>query len=131
MYSTFSMETMKAAYLMKDMTSLSIRRASLIALYYALESWIHMKKSKKRFSPPRMSTVLESLTDVTGQHDRATSAGQTGSIEKEEYALVATVVDWAVLTSKQDADESCRALKLQIVRFGIEGFGLLENDRPN
>ena len=124
------METMKAAYLMKDVTSLSIRRASLIALYYALESWIHMKKNKKQYSPSRVSTVLESLTDVTGQHDRFSTAGQTGSIEKEEYALVATIVDWAVLSSKQDPDESRRALKLQIVRFGIEGFGLLENDRP-
>ena len=130
MYSTFSMETMKAAYLMKDMTSLSIRRASLIALYYALESWIHMKKNKKHFSPSRVSTVLETLTDVTGQHDRSSTGVQTGSIEKEEYALVATIVDWAVLSSKHDPDESCRALKLQIVRFGIEGFGLLENDRP-
>lgn len=124
------METMKAAYLMKDMTSLSIRRASLIALYYALESWIHMKKNKKHFSPSRVSTVLETLTDVTGQHDRSSTGVQTGSIEKEEYALVATIVDWAVLSSKHDPDESCRALKLQIVRFGIEGFGLLENDRP-
>ena len=123
------METMKAAYLMKDLTSLSIRRASLIALYYALESWIHIKKSKKHFAPPRVSTVLESLTDITGQRDGSSLSGQTGSIEKEEYALVATIVDWAVLSSKQDADESCRALKLQIVRFGIEGFGLLENDR--
>jgi hypothetical protein len=131
MYSTFSMETMKAAFLMKDMTSLSIRRASLIALYYALESWIHMKKNKKHFSPPRVSSVLESLTDVTGQQDRGSSAGQAGALDKEEYGLVASVVDWAVLTSKQDADESCRALKLQIVRFGIEGFGLLENDRPS
>lgn len=124
------METMKAAYLMKDMISLSIRRASLIALYYALESWIHMKKNKKQYSSSRVSTILESLTDVTGQHDRSSTAGQTGSIEKEEYALVATIVDWAVLSSKQDPDESCRALKLQIVRFGIEGFGLLETDRP-
>ena len=65
MYSSFSKETIKAAFLMKDLTSLSIRRASLIALYYALESWIHMKKNKTHFSPPRVSSVLESQDSRT------------------------------------------------------------------
>lgn len=109
--------------MLKDASSLSVRRASLAALYAAFESWLYLKKRRKQ-SPSRGGGALHYLEDVTGQLDR--TRGETSASEKDEYVLVAAIVDWAVLSSKADPDEGCRALKVEIIRFAIEAFGLLE-----
>jgi hypothetical protein len=61
---------MKAAFMMKDSSSLSIRRASITALFTAFESWLHLKKRMKQFPPSNKespsNSILGSLTDVTG-----------------------------------------------------------------
>jgi hypothetical protein len=129
------METMKAAFMMKDSASLSVRRATLTALYSAFESWLILKKRKKE-SPSsgqvsRVYGVLESLNDVTGQLNRVGPEGDSDLIGREEYTIVSTIVDWAVVTSKEDADEICRTFKLEIIRIAIEGFGLLEDENDH
>ena len=111
--------------MLKDSSSLSVRRASLSALYASFESWLFLKKRRKD-TPSKGPGAVEYLGDVTGQLDR--SRGQTTAAEKDEYVLVAAIVDWAVLSSKQDPDETCRALKIEIIRFAIEAFGLLEGE---
>lgn len=111
--------------MLKDSSSLSVRRASLSALHAAFESWLFLKKRRKE-TPSQGLGPVEFLGDVTGQLDR--SRGQTSAVEKDEYVLVAAIVDWAVLSSKTDSDETCRAMKLEIIRFAIEAFGLLEGE---
>ena len=69
---------------------------------------------------------MESLGDVSGMHSR--QGGATSVSEREEYALVAMIVDWAVPLSKSDADENCRRLMVEMIRIAIEVFSLLEND---
>jgi hypothetical protein len=122
------METMKAAFMLKDSSSLSVRRASLSALYAAFESWLFLKKRRKE-TPSRGFGAVQFLGDVTGQLDRSGGQGQTSAGEKDEYVLVAAIVDWAVLSSKQDPDETCRAMKVEVIRFAIEAFGLLEGEQ--
>lgn len=118
--------------MMKDSSSLSIRRASVTALFTAFESWLHLKKRMKQFPPSSIDSpsngVLGSLTDVTGQLNRSTSKGERSLLEKEEYSMVVTIVDWAVLSSKEDPDLHCRTLKLEVVRLAIEAFELLDHE---
>ena len=102
-----------------------MRRASLTALYSSFDSWMHLKK-RRRSLPSHSVGVMESLSDVSGTHSR--QGGATSVSEREEYALVAMIVDWAVPLSKSDADENCRILMVEMIRIAIEVFSLLEND---
>ena len=119
---------MKAAYMLKDSTSLSIRRSVLVALFSSFESWVNIKKREETCpimsSSPissRSQGILESLNHITGSRPN----GDSGLSQKEEYSLVAAVVDWSIASLKSDPDENCRVLKSELIRLGIEGFGLL------
>lgn len=121
------METMKAAYMLKDSPSLSIRRAVLVTLYSSFESWLNMKSRQRACSTSPCATyshgkrgVLDTLSDIT-------RSGSMGEITiTEEYSLIAAIVDWSLASCKLDPDENCRVLKSELIRVGIAGFGLLE-----
>jgi hypothetical protein len=56
---------------------------------------------------------------VTGHLNRTAINGEKSLLEREEYATVVMIVDWAVVSSKEDSDSHCRALKLEVVRLAI------------
>lgn len=134
--SAFTMETMKVSFMVRDYPSLSVRRAALTAMSSAFESWLQMKQRRQAYPPSFSSSlgnshpqdVLGSLSDVTGMNNREALKGDVSMSEREEYSVVAMIVDWAIATSKIDADETCRVLKMEIVRVAIECFGLLEGE---
>ena len=123
------METMRAAYMLKDSSSLSIRRSVLVAFFSSFESWLNIKKREKECPSMSYSSIsyrsqgiLDTLNDISGSK----SKGDCSISEKEEYSLVAAVVDWSIASLKSDPDENCRVLKSELIRLGIEGFGLLQ-----
>ena len=129
------METMKVSFMVRDYPSLSVRRAALTAMSSAFESWLQMKQRRQAYPPSSSSLcnnhsqdVLGTLSDVTGMNNREALKGDVSMSEREEYSVVAMIVDWAIATSKLDADETCRVLKMEIVRVAIECFGLLEGE---
>ena len=78
---------------------------------------------------------MATLTDVMGvvSHGvggggRSMSGGASvnGPLDVEEDTLVGVVVDWIVGNVKNEADEHHRTLKYDLIRLGIEGFGMLE-----
>lgn len=133
------METMKAATLCQDSSALSVRRASLGALFTAVETWSRLKKeacysAALSGGPCRTlggaGNALEVLTDIS-RTNMLSGAGQGDvwgvgrPVTQEEAKIDATVVqvaDWAMASIKEDPDVHCRVLKGEILRFAVEGF---------
>lgn len=70
------------------------------------------------------------LTNITGSNTNQINQSNTNDlINKEEYSLIVMIVDWSVLNLKNDPDVNSTCMKKELVRMGIEGFGLLEEEK--
>ena len=131
---------MKIAYQFTESSSVSIREAALFAIIAALESWFQQKTNKlfnqnnvkNNVQPSYNNTnvgVLSALTDVMNIHQRNISDNGNSSLCEPIDVIVMMIVFHVIASLKTEVNEQHRALKLEIIRLGVDGMGLYENEK--
>lgn len=117
---TFLENTIKVAATFRDSHSLTMRRVAVEALYICVESYFQQKlRSSAAYERLAIDAgrPLAQLMNIAGLNTTVDSVTRDAIDE----AVVATI-DWAAQSLTIDPDLSCRAMKLEIIRLGVDGF---------
>ena len=115
--------TIKIALTLRESTALSLRRASLDAILCCFELFQFAQTQNvvaRSNVLPNATNVLATLMDVSSVSSSVSSSVDLKS--NEEIIMMESligVIDWSANSIKDESDQICHAMKIEIIRNGI------------